>query len=366
MSLIQALGIKWNAAGPKSKALTLGLAGLAGAVIAYLPAEIVSRVMSENRNPGSFFDLLVAIAAWMAVYGIGFSLSLGVGQNRYLHRPVFDAQEVLRNVAGGFGIGLVSGAFAQAFFAIAVESGGGSVFFIEGARVVAWGMFGALIGFGMSFLIPNLGRVHAIAGGGVGALVGAIGFIACAAIFGDAVGRFVGLGVVGWALGYAIGLVEEKSRVAWLQVGYGSSRETVKISLGATPVCVGSDSQRCAVWAKGARAIALRFRFSDGVVTCDDLANERSFAVPAGFEQQVGTVYLSVHTAAESRFDSPLRQPSAAVPSNPSPVPVPPANRGASAVASISRSGPPSRSAVAQTQGSRVPPPPPPPPPRAK
>ena len=108
MSLIQALGIKWNAAGPKSKALTLGLAGLAVAVIAYLPAEIVSRVMSENRNPGSFFDLLVAIAAWMAVYGIGFSLSLGVGQNRYLHRPVFDAQEVLRNVAGGFGIGLVS------------------------------------------------------------------------------------------------------------------------------------------------------------------------------------------------------------------------------------------------------------------
>jgi hypothetical protein len=358
----------------RSKTITFALAGLSGALVAYVPAEIIQGVI-ELWSASPVLKVLAAVAVMMAIYAVAYCLALTIGQNRYLRRPLLGGREALINVGGGAVIGMLSGFLAQVFFTIAVLLGQGNPLSTEAARVVAWGMFGALIGLGMSFIIPNLGRLHGLAGGGLGAVVGAIGFIIATVFAGDAAGRFLGLATVGLALGYAIGFAEEASRHAWLEVCHGSVRETVRVTLGPELVCVGSDSQRCAVWAPGARAIELRFRFADGRVTCDDMVAERSMVVDSGFERRVGNVTVVVQAAASTlavvnagNSASPVAAPP---PPPPPPTVRPPiqaparrvtATRGAAdALPGITRAGSSSSAPAAPP-----PPPPPPPPPRRK
>lgn len=375
--LFSALGMKSQATAECSKPLALGRLGSVGAVAAYVPGEVVQAAFATLGGPPSVLRIIVSTAAWMVIYAIGYSLALIIGQNRYLHRPWLNPQEGVMAVMGGAVFGVISGGLAQAFFSAAFAIGQGNVLVVEMARVVAWAMFGALIGFGMSFIIPNLGRVRGTFGGGAGGAVGAFAFIACTILAGDAIGRFIGMAIVGFALGYAIGLVEEASRTAWLQVSRGSSgRETVRVTLGPELVCVGSNSQRCTVWAQGARAIALRFRFVDGKVICDDMATERQMIVDPGFQQQVGNVTVTVCVAGTPSgaggSGSPPPGPAVVLPAPPPPPPprLPPAppRSGQSPNGQITR--PPEAGRVMPpappqpASGARKLPPPPPPPPR--
>jgi hypothetical protein len=357
----------------RSKTATLALAGLSGALVAYVPAEIVQGAV-QLWSVSPVLRVLAAVAVMMAMYAVAYCLALTIGQNRYLRRPLLGGREALMNACGGAVIGMVSGISAQFFFTIAVLLGQGNPLFTEAARVVAWGMFGALIGLGMSFIIPNLGRLHGLAGGGLGAVVGAIGFIIATIVAGDAAGRFLGLATVGLALGYAIGFAEEASRHAWLEVCHGSVRETVRVSLGPELVCVGSDSQRCAVWAPGARAIELRFRFADGRVTCDDMVAERSIVVDSGFERRVGNVTVAVHAAGSALATANLGHSATPV-AAPLPPPPPPVMKPAmqpAADPATARNGATNAkprialpgSALSSTPAPR--PPPPPSPPRRK
>jgi hypothetical protein len=376
--LFSALGIKNAVASESSKPRALGRLGALGAVAAYLPGEMLQAAIATPEEAASVTRIIVTTAAWMVIYAVGYSLALVIGQNRYLHRPWLNHKEGLMAVAGGAIFGLISGGLAQAFFSIAVAVGQGNPIFVELARIIAWALFGTLIGFGMSFIIPNLGRLHGTLGGGAGGAVGAVGFIACTLLAGDAIGRFIGMAIVGFALGYAIGLVEEVSRAAWLQVSRGTSgRETVRVSLGAEPVCVGSNSQLCTVWAQGARAVALRFRFIDGNVICDDIANERQMVVAPGFQQQVENVTVAVCVAkagsapagqsaatAGTGFSPPVPPPPA--PLAPRPLPRAegqrPLTNGQAPQAGGSGRAAPSSPSPANV--ARKPPPPPPPPPR--
>lgn len=170
---------------------------------------------------------------------------------------------------GGAVFGAVSGCVAQFLFFIALHSSGGGICFILSACVIV-------------FALSVLGAI--LAEGDTSVLL----------LLGDPVARLVGTSILGSALGYAIGLVEEKARVSWLEVRHGRSGETVRVSLGSEPVCVESNSQRCAICAQGARPVALRFRYVDGQVFCDDMARERTTAVDPGYEAEVGSVHLAV------------------------------------------------------------------------
>ena len=235
---------------------------------------------------------------------------------------------------------------------------------------MAWAIFGSLVGLGISFVIPNLGRFYAVLGGGLGGGLGALSFIIFTLLFGDAAGRFIGLPIVGFSLGYAIGQVEEASRVAWLQVAYGNSREVVRISLGHELVCVGSSSRHCAVWAQGARPIALRFRYIDGQVLCDDMAVEKTFPVEDGFQQQVGNVLIQVGYGGQSTVQNSSGTSQAGVAAAPRPPAPPPTLHKPLVKSAPIRSQDPLGQATAgkarasQTSQSKQPPPPPPPPPK--
>ena len=384
MGLLAALGLGKSdgQTTAKSKPLSLAQMGAVGAMAAYLPGEILQEAMWQGEELPAFYALLAGTAIWMGVYAIGYCIALTIGQNRYLHRPWLSPQEAALNVGGGAFIGVLSGGVAQFFFSIAVAVGEGNPLFNELARIVAWAMFGGLIGLGMSFVIPNLGRLHGVAGGAAGGAIGAIGFIASGVLAGDAIGRFVGMAIVGAALGYAIGLVEEVSREAWLQVTYGNSRETVRVSLGPDRVCVGSNSNQCVVWAQGARPIALRFRYVDGKVMCDDMASERTSVVDPGFQQQVGNVHLVVcvggssHSPNAGQPGTPVGgfPPQQMAPRPPAPPPRPPAPPPTARPTTSATPGPVkpvlNASPLGNPQkttgrkGPPAPPPPPPPPPK--
>ena len=348
-----------------NKPLTLALYGCAGAAAAYVPGEAVHAAFS---TPSSLIDVLLNSAVWIGILGIGCGTALVMGQNRYLRRPWLDGREATISIGGGFGSGFISGAAAQFFYSLAQRFSGGSPLLVEGSRVLAWGMFGSLVGLGMSLFIPNLGRVRGLTGGSASGAVGGVGFILGGLLGGDLLGRLLGMTVVGFVLGYAIGLVEEATRTFWLQVSYGSSGERLRVSLGPEVVCVGGNSQRCAIWVQGARGIAARFRLTDGQVIFDDMTTEHTMVVEPGFQQQIGNVHLTVCGGLAS-LNPAARSVAAAKPivAVPPPPPPPPTiidssrPKQASEVRSLaSQPGPPVGAATRRRD--TLPPPPPPPP----
>jgi MFS family permease len=358
-----------------SKPLYLGICGVLGALAAFIPGELVH--MPALSGPPTMVRLLVTTMLWTASMAMAFNAAFVIGQNRYLRRPAMNGKEAGLAFLGGGLSGALSGLLAQLFFSAAVYLSDGQWFVGVVSRIMAWGIFGGLIGLGMAFVIPNLGKGRGTAAGLLGGAVGAIGFIVSAFLavlvflpfaqpssletisyLIDAFARLIGSVIIGGALGFVIGFVEEAARTAWLEVSHGRSRETVRVSLGAEPVAVGSNSQRCAVWAQGARPIALRFRYRDGQVLCDDMATERTTVVAPGSECEVGNVRLVVRVGAGQPGGG------SAAPAPPPPPPQVPPRAGA-------RISPPAPLRPAPlpvhrptNAGPRPPPPPPPPPPR--
>jgi hypothetical protein len=314
--------------GSGSKSASLARYGAIGALLAYLPGELVQIVFGGAGAVPTFLRILALTSTWMGIFAIGYTLSLTFGQNKYLKRPGLQGPEITRGIIGGALVGFLSGFSAQLFFTIAVVVGQGNVLLTEMARIVAWAIFGAMIGVGMSFVIPNLGRAIGASWGAIGGGVGAIGFILCSALLGDQIGRLAGMAIVGAALGYSIGMAEEASRHAWLEATYGSAKEIVRVSLGATPVCVGSNSQACSIWAQGARPVELRFRFIDNRVLCDDLGKETTFEVAPDAACRIGNVVVTVKTgvarSAGAAYSGGSVSAGTAPPSSPPRVPPPP------------------------------------------
>lgn len=370
-----------------TKSLALATWGALGAFAAYPVGELL--FIAQGSLTGSLAPLLTTILGttlWTSIIAIGCTMALIIGQNRYLRRPLIDPESALTGLVGGTVSGAVSGCLAEGFFQTAQHAGSQNLFLVLVARLLAWAMFGCLIGFGMSFVIPNFGRLPGAASGAAGGLIGAVAFIVAgilaagvmmalggaeaAATVGDALGRCIGIIILGFALGFSIGHAEEATRTAWLQVTYGQSRESVRVSLGDQPVCVGSDSRRCVVWAQGARAVALKFRYIDGNVLCDDIAAEKTYVAQTGHQQQVGSVSVLVCAGTATTIEgkqtgssthSLPRQPAPPPPAPPAGRAMPPPMRPHIARAAMTTSN--MRNGTTHASTTRPPPPPPPPPP---
>ncbi len=123
----------------------------------------------------------------------------------------------------------VSGAVGQGLlFLFALISFGGLGFF------VGWLLLGALLGFGVSFFIPNLDRKKAALAGLIGGGLGAIGYLIASPIA-EWVGRAMGAAVLGFAIGLMVALVEVAFRRAFLEVRFGGG-EQITVNFGPEPV----------------------------------------------------------------------------------------------------------------------------------
>lgn len=256
----------------------------------------------------SFLANLARTAGWSMLAACGLSLALVAGQNLYVHRAALTGREGAIAALGGLTAGLAGGALGQGLYAVATTSaavpviGALAAVLVPLGRFVGWTVLGTLVGWGLSFFVPNLAGRKAALGGALGGAIGGLAFLIVSRSAGAA-GALGGAAILGAAIGLMLALVEAAFREAWLEVHYGA-KEVITVSLGEHPVKIGSDGRACQVYARGARPLACQYTLKDGHVECVDFATERSHVVQPDEEQDVGSVKVVVRASRGAAISS--------------------------------------------------------------
>lgn len=257
-------------------------------------------------------QLLFAISVWTAAIAAAISLALAAIQYLSLNRRP-SAKALLLSLGGGALAGLVGGAVGQGLFMLASGNPLAAALF----RVVGWAALGGLAGCGLAFVVPNLQKPHGLVGGLLGGGIGAIGYMLAAYIgLGDFVGRLAGALILGFFIGLMVALVEAVLRRAWLEVRFGGG-EVIAVNLGPEPVKVGGDGQQCAVWARGAPPVALRYWLRGPQVFCHDVVTGQERAVAGGDYRRAGGVEVTVRTSASGTAQATGTKPTVPVDEEP-------------------------------------------------
>jgi hypothetical protein len=143
------------------KALRFAIWGAIGGAIGDLVTE---PFLGVNRSSNSITDVMIHVGLWFGLIGAAIAVSLLIASAQYLKRGLQIQQAFRDGVLLGFVAGAIAGAIAQYTYT--------SVGPTEFLRVICWGIAGGLLGLGLSFRIPNLGRSRGLGGGFVGGLLG--------------------------------------------------------------------------------------------------------------------------------------------------------------------------------------------------
>lgn len=255
--------------------------------IIYRPPTIVESSRAASRE--TFASTLVRVGGWTALLALGICLSLLTAQNRLLRRRSLSVGQGAIAIPGSILAGLAAGAAGQLAFVGAARL---PAFELVG-RVVAWALMGTLLGLAMARFVPNLLARRGLLGGLLGGAVGGTGFVWLAAEVGDVAGRLAGAAALGLAIGSMIVLVEIARREAWLEVAYGKG-ETETVTLGAKPVRIGSDENRCTIWARDAAPVAVEFQVEQDRILCRDLVAGVDQSTRPGEQRKVGNITVTV------------------------------------------------------------------------
>lgn len=207
-----------------SKALQFGGWGALGGAFGSLLGELIGRDPST-----SVIALIMRVGAWFGVIGGTIAIALLMGYSSYLKRGWRIGESTKKGILPGILAGFVAGAIAQLAFLMGPT---------EVLRVICWGIAGGLLGLGLSFRIPNLGKLRGFGGGGIGGIIGGILFIFISILLGEIMGRLLGISAIGFFIGVMIILVEAAFREAWLIVKW-SANEQKTLSLGSEPILLG-------------------------------------------------------------------------------------------------------------------------------
>lgn len=232
------------------------------------------------------------VSTWIVGVGANGMLTaalLAFGQGRYAGKG-FNAADLKKAVIVG-GVGGLIGSLAayNLGFPIARMLGVSS----DVGRFIGWGISGVAVGVAVAKVVPNLKLKTACIAGGLGAVAGcALMYVINAVIHGA--GLTVGLTTTSAIIGLAIAYAETAFRQAWLEVtvkpkGLTLEKErTLTVTLGDKPVlfgCAGDADVKLAEMA-GAKAHFAKVSLSGGKVTLLDMTTEktREIAVDEGFD----------------------------------------------------------------------------------
>lgn len=208
--------------------------GFAGALGGGIGTLITEKFVSYNYTTN--IQAILEMAIWAAFIGMCISIGLLATQSIYQKkRP--DIKLIVKTIFIGFGMGAISGAFAQFIYGSTIVNM--SVFVSEIIRALCWGIMGIGVGLGVSLFVPNYPKKRAIIAGFLGGFIGSIFFIILSNTFSEVAGRFIGLAILGFVIGFTISIIEEALREAWLTVIWGKN-ETRTISLGDKPIVFSS------------------------------------------------------------------------------------------------------------------------------
>ena len=267
-----------------NKHLLFGGMGFLGGVVGALVAELVPM----SGAGGSVMRLVGGVVVWGAVFSSGILLGLTWALEVYAghKRPSG------KKIRGAFGSGLLAGAIAagiaQAVFMAHQFSGFGRFFFQSGC----WGLAGAILGWRLSGAIPNLGAGRATLAGLIGGGIGGMGFIVISALFAEVIGRALGIGILGAALGLAMVIVEALCREASLEVIWGP-KEITFISLGPRPISIGGGDDNVYVHNLPPRYVTVQL--IEGKINYTDSATGKKRELYDGNRIRIGKLEMVVH-----------------------------------------------------------------------
>ena len=266
----------------------LGAAGgCVGSIIGELPLDITARMASTSR-----LVLVLSSAAFVAVAAAGIAIALFWAEE--LHRR--SQKKLFPLLLHALPVGAIAGAI-----------GGGTAELIYGTmpdgpfrefiiRPMCWGLMGGLVGFWLSRSIPNLGSNRGLLGGMIGGVAGGAGFLLFANLIQAVLfARFLGMGLLGAALGLAIALVERMFSEASLEIIWAPS-QTSMMTLGENPISIGGGDDHIRI--KGLKPHAASVVLQDGNVQYIDIKTGNRTTLKNGQKLKVGTVRLVIHAKA--------------------------------------------------------------------
>ena len=264
------------------KFVLLGGMGFAGGIVGSAAAELLPEL------PATTAILSVgAVAVRGAVFAAGIALGLIWALEIYSGRKLPGLAKLGSGLLSGVMAGAIASGVAQAVFRLHRFHGAGQFFF----QSACWGLTGALLGWRLSRAIPNLGAKRGFCAGLVGGWLGGMGFLLVASVLPEAIGRMVGFGILGAALGLVMVIVEAIFREAALQVIWGPKEVTV-LSLGPKPISIGGGSDD--VYLSGLTPGAAEVSLEQGRIYCTDTATGKKTEFRDGSQIKVGKVEMVV------------------------------------------------------------------------
>ncbi|NBV24614.1 MAG: hypothetical protein EBS05_22175 [Proteobacteria bacterium] len=258
------------------------LGGAAGAVLAeFAPA---------TRRGDPAWKMVIVTGIWSAIAATVLASTL-FAAGEWHQRRNFRPRQLQRILLFGTLAGFLSGTAAQAAYSIEF---GSELFQETVVRVIYWALMGALLGTLLSRPVPNLGLLRGFCAGTAGGGLGGIGFLLVSAVLPDAIGRAVGIGTLGLALGLAMIVVEKLFREACLEVIWAPN-ETTNFNLGAQAVTIGGGEDHVFV-----RGLPHRFAsivFTNGLIEYVETASGARTPLKNGSRLEIGKLNLVIHAA---------------------------------------------------------------------
>lgn len=270
-----------------NKRVLYAASGLVGGALGAVLAEIALR--PDANNSSTPMRDVIEIALWSASFAavLGTALFLaGEWHQRRELKPERLAKVLALSAAAGF----LSGAGAQYLYSLDIGSWEFKNF---GLRIIAWAVMGALLGAMLSRSVSNLGLARGFGAGAVGGAVGCMGFLLTLQQLPGAVGRIVGVALLGLALGLAMYFVENMFREASVEVEW-APYETSRVGLGPTPVFIGGGGEEH-IFKKGLPPAVSSLVFRDGLIEHVETANGKRTPLQDGSRLRIGALNLVIH-----------------------------------------------------------------------
>lgn len=274
------------------QALQFAIYGAIGGSIGSLLSELFRR---DGNISASRTELVITTGIWFGIIGGCLAIALLVASSQYLKKG-FQFKIALSNGSWvGFLAGVIAGGIAQYLYG---NSGSTLDRPSEFVRVICWGIAGGLLGLGLSFRIPNLGKLRGLGGGCVGGLIGGTLFVFLVVVsqISGIAGRMFGIAAIGFCIGLMIVIIESAFREAWLEIHYGP-KEIRTVTLGPKPISIGSNSKTCTIYARNATPIAFRYQFTEGQILYEDVSVGTKSRLQPGTRQTIGNLSVVVCAA---------------------------------------------------------------------
>lgn len=243
-------------------------------------------------SQGSMAEIVV-IGLWTSMLATGLATALTCGQNTLLRRKLLTRRQAFPLVAGGIIAGLIAGSISQVVFTTLTTNGSLAWF----GRILGWIVLGGIMGYGMSYVIPNLPRNKSVIAGAVGGLCGALTFLFAVVALPDFLARLLGAVILGSAIGLMIAWAEKLAREACLIVHWGAQERTI-INLGERPVVLGSsnEAELYLPKEKGFPPITALVSFREGKIQMENKMTNNSHELKSGNKLQLAELLVEVRT----------------------------------------------------------------------